>query len=106
MFELEAGLMRSELKQEQDELGNALPDDLIKGASIVTGLINAGLEYFGFASVAKTFGAGKVTGKIIRGKIKDLVKDEGSKTFINKNRQGLCQRSYYRINNRSNAGNC
>ena len=82
MFELEAGLMRSELKQEQDELGNALPDDLIKGASIVTGLINAGLEYFGFASVAKTFGAGKVTGKIIRGKIKDLVKDEGVRPLL------------------------
>lgn len=82
MFELEAGLMRSELKQEQDELGNALPDDLIKGASIVTGLINAGLEYFGFASVAKTFGAGKVTGEIIRGKIKDLVKDEGVRPLL------------------------
>lgn len=84
-FELETGLMRSELKEEVDTEGKPLSGEIINGASIATGIINGSLEFVGFVNVAKTIpGVKQLTTGAIKSKVKSLIKDEGVRALIAK----------------------
>ena len=53
MFELEAGLAFNEYQDITLDTGEKIDVNTARGAAIITGVVNAGLEYLGFQSIAK-----------------------------------------------------
>ncbi|MBR3655277.1 MAG: zeta toxin family protein [Candidatus Gastranaerophilales bacterium] len=80
-FELEAGFMRQELEQlNNDFVANGtepLTDREIDNLSMSVGLVNAGLEYLGFSQIVKVLPNGKkILDKFGKEGIKELAKDQ------------------------------
>ena len=80
-FELEAGFMRQELEQLNDEFINSgvepLSDSDLDNLSMAVGMINASLEYVGLGAVLKVIPNGqKILGKLGKDGIKELAKDQ------------------------------
>lgn len=80
-FELEAGFMRQELEQlNNDFIANntePLTDREIDNLSMSVGLVNAGLEYLGFSQIVKVLPNGKkILEKCSKEGIKELAKDQ------------------------------
>ena len=81
-FNIETGSMASELKRERNADGQGLDPNVIKGASIATGLVNAGLEFYGLSAIAKTFGLKNISKEVINQQIKEMAKNEATKDMF------------------------
>lgn len=68
----EAGSAYNEFSQIRDNKGNAIDDDIIKGASIAVGGINGAIERLGLGSIVSKFPGGD---KLIAGLGKEAIKE-------------------------------
>lgn len=59
VFQIEAGSTYADLLEMKDEAGNPIPEPALKGASVVVGAINAGLELVSLGALLKVIPGGK-----------------------------------------------
>lgn len=79
-FRQQSALVFNDLRKIRDEQGVALDPDIARGAAIVVGTVNAGLDLYGLGKIAETFpGFDKLQGQLTREGVKNAMQVPGMK---------------------------